>query len=397
RPSAVASRPCLGTGSAGCPSGKRPGGKESPWVNSTPSGARWPAARGRTGHQDRPGTDPGHRERVVAVADHESSSVRSATSKAKMIRACPQGVQRNRPCGPHGCTGRAGSRSADAAPGSGGIPASRGATSNSLTEPKPSTRSYQSALILMSLTVSANSGRGGCVAALAAGRSASGTSGHHRGRPGPGRPGTCPAGGGARLPWLGDARRPDHRAAANLRAGRMPGTGPDTARPGEAPRHIAVLPHSLSGVLGDLGQRAGGLWHHAFTAQPLPPRWLVLGSGALALAVVASSRVWPVARTVVTIVHEGGHALVALATGRRLAGVRLYRNTAGETFSAGRPDGPGIALTTAAGSPAPSLLGLGAAALLAIGHLTGMLLLSLVLLAGLTVAVRNAYGILAVL
>jgi hypothetical protein len=163
------------------------------------------------------------------------------------------------------------------------------------------------------------------------------------------------------------------------------------------PGHLAGPPHSLSGLLANLGQHAEGAWHHAFTVQPLPPRWLVLASAALALAVVASSRVWPLARTVVTIVHEGGHALVALATGRRLAGVRLYRSTAGETFSAGRADGPGIALTAAAGYPAPSLLGLGAAALLAIGHLTGMLLLSLVLLIGLAVAVRNAYGMLAVL
>jgi Peptidase M50B-like len=177
----------------------------------------------------------------------------------------------------------------------------------------------------------------------------------------------------------------------------MSGTGTETARPVQATSRIEGLPHSLSAVLGNLGQRADGLWHHAFTAQPLPPRWLVLGTGALALAVVASSRAWPRARTVVTIVHEGGHALVALATGRRLAGVRLYRDTAGETVSAGRTDGPGIALTTAAGYPAPSLLGLGAAALLAIGHLTGMLLLSLVLLAALAVAVRNVYGMLAVL
>jgi hypothetical protein len=191
----------------------------------------------------------------------------------------------------------------------------------------------------------------------------------------------------------------------------MPGTETYTARAGQAPRHLAgpprhlagpphhlaSPPHGLSGVLSDLGHRADGVWHHALAAQPVPPRWLVLGSGALALAVVASSRVWPLARTVVTIVHEGGHALIALATGRRLAGVRLYRNTAGETLSAGRADGPGIALTAAAGYPAPSLLGLGAAALLAIGHLTGMLLLSLLLLAGLAVAVRNAYGMLAVL
>jgi hypothetical protein len=161
--------------------------------------------------------------------------------------------------------------------------------------------------------------------------------------------------------------------------------------------HAAGLAHRVSGVLGELGRRADGLWHHAFTAQPLPPRWLVLASGALAFAVVVSARVWPVARTVVTIVHEGGHALVALATGRRLAGVRLYRSTAGETRSAGRADGPGITLTAAAGYPAPSLLGVGAAGLLAIGHLTGLLLLSLVLLAGLAVAIRNAYGMLAVL
>jgi hypothetical protein len=148
---------------------------------------------------------------------------------------------------------------------------------------------------------------------------------------------------------------------------------------------------------GGLAQRAGGLWHDAFTVQPLPPLWLVLVTAAIALAAVISPRAWRVARIVVTIVHESGHALVALATGRRVAGVRLYRSTAGVTESAGKPTGPGIVLTSAAGYPAPALLGLGAAALLAVGHLTALLLLSLVLLAGLIVAIRNAYGMLAVL
>jgi hypothetical protein len=143
--------------------------------------------------------------------------------------------------------------------------------------------------------------------------------------------------------------------------------------------------------------RFSDVWQHAFSVQPVPPLWLILGSGVVALAVVGSRRAWPTARIVVTIVHEGGHALVALCTGRRLAGVRLYRNTSGETVSKGRADGPGLAFTTAAGYPAPSLLGLGAAVLLAIGHLTGLLLLSLVLLAGLAIAVRNVYGMLAVL
>jgi hypothetical protein len=153
----------------------------------------------------------------------------------------------------------------------------------------------------------------------------------------------------------------------------------------------------LTTLAGGLGQRAGNVWQHALATQPLPPRWLILGSAVLALAAVASPRLWPVARNVVTIVHEGGHALTALATGRHLSGVRLYRSTAGETVSSGRSHGPGIALTAAAGYPAPSLLGLGAAALLTIGHLTAMLLLSLVLLAGLAIAIRNVYGMLAVL
>ena len=54
-----------------------------------------------------------------------------------------------------------------------------------------------------------------------------------------------------------------------------------------------------------------------------------------ALILVGSRRAWPVSRTVVTIAHEGGHALVALAVGRRLDGVRVHRSTAGLTVSAG--------------------------------------------------------------
>jgi len=177
----------------------------------------------------------------------------------------------------------------------------------------------------------------------------------------------------------------------------MPRTPTDIARSSEAAGRTGGRLHQHFGVFDDLWRHADGVWHHAFAAQPLPPLWLVIGSGALALAAVASARVWPTARTVVTIVHEAGHAMIALATGQRRVRVRLYRDTAGETVSAGRAAGLGIALTAAAGYPAPSLAGTGAAAMLAAGHLTGMLLLGLVLLAGLAVAVRNAFGMLAVL
>ena len=63
-----------------------------------------------------------------------------------------------------------------------------------------------------------------------------------------------------------------------------------------------------------------------------PSQLLVLVTALVALVAVASSRIWPVARTVVTIAHEGGHALTALLTGRRVSSVRVLRSTAGVTI-----------------------------------------------------------------
>jgi Peptidase M50B-like len=145
----------------------------------------------------------------------------------------------------------------------------------------------------------------------------------------------------------------------------------------------------------------GPLWHHLAVwadRQGHPPsHLLILGTGLLAAGAVASRRVWPVARTVVTIAHEGGHALAAVVTGRRLHGVRVLHTSAGVTMTTGSPSGPGIILTALAGYLAAPLLGLGGAALLAGGHLLAVLLLGLAGLAGLAFAIRNAFGLLAVL
>ena len=51
--------------------------------------------------------------------------------------------------------------------------------------------------------------------------------------------------------------------------------------------------------------------------------------------------------------------VVALLTGRRLAGIRLHSDSSGVTVSVGRPRGPGMVAMLAAGYPAPALLGLG--------------------------------------
>jgi hypothetical protein len=138
-------------------------------------------------------------------------------------------------------------------------------------------------------------------------------------------------------------------------------------------------------------------WAHQLAPAGRPPSLvLILACALVALAAVWSRRIWPVSRTVVTLAHEGGHALVALLAGRRLDSVRIMRSTAGVTVSAGSAAGVGLVLTTAAGYTAPPLLGLAAAVLLATGHLTGMLALALAGLGGLAIMIRNVYGMLAV-
>ena len=140
----------------------------------------------------------------------------------------------------------------------------------------------------------------------------------------------------------------------------------------------------------------GQVWHQVISVQPVPATAVVVGAAVVALLVVLIRDVWVVARNVVTIVHEGGHALVALLVGRRLQGVRLHSDTSGVTLSRGRPTGPGMVATTLAGYLAPSLLGLGWAALLAAGHITALLWLTVLLLAAMLVVVRNAYGVVSI-
>lgn len=133
-----------------------------------------------------------------------------------------------------------------------------------------------------------------------------------------------------------------------------------------------------------------------WAAQADPDLWIVAAAAAVALVLVAYGPAWRVSRNVVTIAHEGGHALVALLTGRKLDGIRLHSDTSGVTVSRGRPDGAGMVLTALAGYVAPPLLGLLFAWLLELGRITLMLWFALALLAGMLVMIRNAFGVLSV-
>ena len=117
------------------------------------------------------------------------------------------------------------------------------------------------------------------------------------------------------------------------------------------------------------------------------------------LAVVALAAVmfaWPVVRTLVTICHEAGHALVAVLVGRRLSGVRVHSDTSGLTVSRGRQKGPGMVATLIAGYPAPAVVGLGIAWLTGTGHASGVLWLLVLLAMVMLVWIRNLYGALVV-
>ena len=139
------------------------------------------------------------------------------------------------------------------------------------------------------------------------------------------------------------------------------------------------------------------LWDKLLGAQPDPPELLVLLTAVAGLLAVAIRPVWRVARNAVTIAHEGGHALAALLTGRRLRGIRLEFDTSGLTLSSGRPTGFGMMLTLLGGYIAPSLVGVLGAWLLGGNRITLLLWLAVVLLLLMLINIRNVFGVVSVL
>jgi len=121
------------------------------------------------------------------------------------------------------------------------------------------------------------------------------------------------------------------------------------------------------------------------------PESALLGAGA-ALALVAVGGLWRLApRYLVTVAHEGGHALVAALLGRGVRGITVDRGAGGATSYDGGSR-LGTALISAAGYTAPSLLGLGGAALVASGRSAAALLIALVGLLLALSKVRNLFG-----
>ncbi|MBD8078847.1 M50 family metallopeptidase [Cellulosimicrobium arenosum] len=158
-----------------------------------------------------------------------------------------------------------------------------------------------------------------------------------------------------------------------------------------------VEPETDASVWTGVTDVVGQVWDAATTSVAPPEPAVVLAMGAVASSIVLVTPVWHVARHVVTIAHEGAHALAALLTGRQLSGIRLHSDTSGLTVSAGRPRGFGMILTAFMGYVGPGLVGLGAAALLRQGYAVGLLWLLVLLLGLVLLQIRNWFGLWSVL
>lgn len=134
------------------------------------------------------------------------------------------------------------------------------------------------------------------------------------------------------------------------------------------------------------------VWRRVAERQPAPGAALVAAAAVVALVLVLHPALWRLTRILVTITHEGGHAVAALLVGRRLRGIRLHSDTSGLTVSSGRPSGPGMVAMLIAGYLGPAAVGLAAAALLLRGHALGLLWAFTVLLALMLLQIRNFYG-----
>ncbi|MDO5618915.1 M50 family metallopeptidase [Kocuria sp.] len=102
-----------------------------------------------------------------------------------------------------------------------------------------------------------------------------------------------------------------------------------------------------------LSEFLGGL----FTPSPVPPAdtWVLVLCAAAAVVISIPRGTWRWFGLVVTVVHELGHALAGLLTGRRVMQIRINADHSGVTHSMGR--GASAMWSTFWGYPFPAVVG----------------------------------------
>jgi hypothetical protein len=139
-----------------------------------------------------------------------------------------------------------------------------------------------------------------------------------------------------------------------------------------------------------------GTLHGITTLQPHLPGGTSLLVGAAALGAAILPGLSQLTQHVNTMAHEGAHAVVGSALGRRVTGVSLHGNGEGRTTMA-PSSGAGFIAAGIVGYLGPSAFGLGAAKVIEVGHAIALLWITLAALLLLGIAVRRSgFGLTAV-
>lgn len=136
------------------------------------------------------------------------------------------------------------------------------------------------------------------------------------------------------------------------------------------------------------------LWRSAFETGYPPEFWVLIAIAGTTITATSTPTFWKFLRHIVTLAHEGGHAVVGVLSGRKLNGIKLHSDTSGITTTSGVRWGVSGVLTTFAGYPAPAAVG----GLILLGtsigraNLTAAMMIFVLLL--LLLFTRNLWGIL---
>jgi Peptidase M50B-like len=118
--------------------------------------------------------------------------------------------------------------------------------------------------------------------------------------------------------------------------------------------------------------------------------------GLAALAMVSVPFIWPLIDHVDTMAHEGMHALLAAAVGFSILEFVLNRDGTGHVRHDAEAFGLRVLLVSLAGYLGPSAFGLGAARLIATGHVIAVLWLAIGALVLLLTTISTSFGLLSV-
>ncbi len=117
----------------------------------------------------------------------------------------------------------------------------------------------------------------------------------------------------------------------------------------------------------------------------------------VALGVAVTEGLWLVTRHITVMAHEGAHATMASAVGRKIDGIEFRMNANGVTHHSGSSDAVSLFAVTFVGYLGPSLFGIGAAELIRAGHIVAVLWIGLAGLVGIMVTLRKSFGMVTVI